>query len=163
MEIFLSSLPARIKTIRSKTTEKRWWHLFPHYKSTGAFCCHGNQSFDPICPKTLCSLSPTPVMLHIKFDQDLRTGLRDIQVWKCGQRRTDDGPLVFYKLTCEPSGSGELKMWLEVIKICLNTCTLLYYLYRETISTKDCCFYRCPLVEQEKLTHWDSPLEQTNY
>ena len=24
------------------------------------FCCHGNQSFDPICPKTLCSLSPTP-------------------------------------------------------------------------------------------------------
>ena len=27
-------------------------------------------SFYPICPKTLCSLSPTPVMLHIKFDQD---------------------------------------------------------------------------------------------
>ena len=27
-------------------------------------------SFDPICPKPLCSLSPTPVMLHIKFDQD---------------------------------------------------------------------------------------------
>ena len=74
-----------------------------------AFCCHGNQSLDPICPKTLCSLSPTPVMLHIKFDQDWPTGFRDIQVWKCGRRtttaddddgrRTDDGPLVYYKLT----------------------------------------------------------------
>ena len=46
----------------------------------GAFCCHGNQSFDPICPKTLCNLSPTLMMLHIKFDQHWPTGLRDIQV-----------------------------------------------------------------------------------
>ena len=49
----------------------------------GAFCYHGNQSFDPICPKTLYSLSPTPLMLHIKFDQDWPTGLRDIQVQMC--------------------------------------------------------------------------------
>ena len=28
---------------------------------------------------------PTPVMLHIKFDQDWLTSLRDIQVWKCEQ------------------------------------------------------------------------------
>ena len=28
-----------------------------------------------ICPKTLCSLSSTPMMLHIKFDQDWPTGL----------------------------------------------------------------------------------------
>ena len=48
----------------------------------GAFCSHGHQSFDPICLKTICSLSPPPVMLHIKFDQDWPTGLRDIQVWK---------------------------------------------------------------------------------
>ena len=83
-----------------------------------AFCCHGNQSFDPVCPKTLCSLSPTPVMLHIKFDQDWPTGFRDIQVWKCGRRttttddddgrRTTDGPLVYYKLTLWAFGSGEL-------------------------------------------------------
>ena len=62
----MSSLPASIKRIGSKTTEKRRRHLFPHYKSMGAFCCHGNQGFGPIRPKTLCSLSPTPVMLHIK-------------------------------------------------------------------------------------------------
>ena len=40
-------------------------------------------SMDPICPKTLCSLSPTPMMLHIKFDQDKLTGFRGIQVQKC--------------------------------------------------------------------------------
>ena len=64
-------------------TEKRWRHHFPHYKSMGAFCCHGNQSFDPICPKTLGNLSPTPMMLHIKFDQDWPTGSRDIHVQMC--------------------------------------------------------------------------------
>ena len=37
-------------------------------------------SFDPICPKTLCSLSPTIMMLHITSDQGWPTGLRDIQV-----------------------------------------------------------------------------------
>ena len=58
------SLPASIKRIGSKTTEKRWRHRFPYYKSMGAFCCHGNQSFDPICPKTLCSLSPTRDATH---------------------------------------------------------------------------------------------------
>ena len=78
----MSSLPASIKRIRSKATEKRWRHHFPHYKSLGAFCCHGHQSFDPICLKTLCILSPPPVMLHIKFDQYWPTGLRDIQVRK---------------------------------------------------------------------------------
>ena len=74
----MSLLPASIKRIGSKTTEKRWRHRFR--QSMGAFCCHGNQSFDPICPKTLCSLTPTQVMLHIKFDQDWQTGFRDIQV-----------------------------------------------------------------------------------
>ena len=112
----MSSLPASIKKIGSKTTVNRWRHRFPHYKPMGAFCCHGNQSFDPICPKTIYSLSPTPVMLHIKFDQDWPNGFRDIQVWKCGRRRrrTDDGPLVYYKLTLWAFCSGELttkKKW----------------------------------------------------
>ena len=91
----MPSLPASITRIGSKPTEKRRSHHFPHYKSMGrggegrggggegAVCCHGHQSFDPICLKTLCSLSPPPVMLHIKFDQDWPTGLRDIQVRKC--------------------------------------------------------------------------------
>ena len=66
-----------------KDQKHRWRQHFPHYKSMGAFCCHGNQGFDPICHKTLCSLSPTSMMLHIIFDQDWPTGIRDIQVQKC--------------------------------------------------------------------------------
>ena len=76
----MSSLSASIKRIGSKPTQKRWRHRFPNYKSMGAFCFHGNQSFDPICLKTLCSFSPTPVILHIKFDRNWPTGFRDIQV-----------------------------------------------------------------------------------
>ena len=63
-----------------KTTENRWRHHFSHYMLIGAFCCHGNQSFDPICPKTLCNLSPNLIMLPIKFDQHWPTGLRDTRV-----------------------------------------------------------------------------------
>ena len=85
----MPSVPASIKRIRSKTTEKRWRHRFPHYKSMGAFCCHGNQSFDPICPKTLCNLSTTLMMLHIKFDQHWPTGLRDILVSSEYDRMTE--------------------------------------------------------------------------
>ena len=115
----MSSLPASIKRIGSKTNEKRWRHHFPHYKPMGGFCCHGNQNFDPICPKTLCSLSPTPVMLHIKFDQDWPNGFRDIQVWKCGRRRRrttdddDDGRTTDHWYTisspCEPSAQVSQK------------------------------------------------------
>ena len=51
-------LPASIKRIRSKATEKRWRHHFPHDKLMGAFCCHGHQSFDPTYFKTLSSICP---------------------------------------------------------------------------------------------------------
>ena len=50
---------------RTKSNREKVESHFPHYKSMGDFCC-----FDLIYLKTLCSLSPPPVMLHIKFDQD---------------------------------------------------------------------------------------------
>ena len=34
-------------------------------------------------PKPYAAFAPTPMMLHIKFDQDWPTGIRDIQVQKC--------------------------------------------------------------------------------
>ena len=74
--------------------------LITNCKSMGAFCCHGNQSFDPICTNPIYSLSPTPVMLHIKFDQDWPTCLRDIQVQR--RRQTADH---WYTI----SSSSELK------------------------------------------------------
>ena len=94
---------ASMKRIGSKTTKKRSRHRFPNYTSMGAFCCHGNQSFDSICPKTFSSLSPTPVMLHVKFDQDWPTGFSDIQV----DGRMNDGWTTdhWYIISspCEPS------------------------------------------------------------
>ena len=66
--LWLSLLPARKKKNKSKMKELEWSQDFPHYNPMGAICCHGNQSSDPILPKTLCSQSPTPMMLLMKFD-----------------------------------------------------------------------------------------------
>ena len=73
----MSSLPASIKRIGSKTTKKKVETSFSPSVAMEI------KVFDPICPKTLCNLSPTPIMLHIKFDQDWPTGFRDIQIQKC--------------------------------------------------------------------------------
>ena len=75
---------------------------FPHYKSMGAFSCHVNHSFDPICPKTLFSLSPTPMMLRIKFDEDWPTGLRYIRVESVDSGQKADHWYTI-SLPCEPS------------------------------------------------------------
>ena len=82
-DFMLVLVTCKYKKDQMKKTKKMWRHHFPHYKLFGAFCCHGNQSFDPICPKTLCSLSLISMMRHIKFDQDWPTGFGDIRVQKC--------------------------------------------------------------------------------
>ena len=78
----MSSLPASIKRIRLKKPRKDGDIIFPIISQWG-FSVAMETSFDPICPKTLCSLSPTPMILRIKFDQDWPTGFRDTQVQKC--------------------------------------------------------------------------------
>ena len=50
--LWLSLLPARIQKNKSKMKELEWSQDFPHYNPIGAICCHGNQSSDPILPKT---------------------------------------------------------------------------------------------------------------
>ena len=119
----MSPSPASIKMIGLKTTEKMWRHRFPYYKSMGDFCWHGNQSFDPICCKTLCSLSPPQMMLHIKFDQDWPTGFRDIQVWKWG-RRTDHWYTI--SSTCEPSAQVSFFVFLFVLGFTAQSTTRSY-------------------------------------
>ena len=73
--------------------ELEWSQGFPNYNPMGVICCYVNQSSDPIRLKTLCSQSPTPMMLQMKFDYNRQAGLRDIHVWKCGgtHGRTDAG------------------------------------------------------------------------
>ena len=65
--LWLSSLPASMKKIRSKMKALACSQDFPHYNPMGAIRCHGHQSSDPIWSKTLCILSRYPMMLHIKF------------------------------------------------------------------------------------------------
>ena len=50
--LWLSLLPARIKKNKSKMKELEWSQDCPHYNPMGAICCHGNQSSNPILPKT---------------------------------------------------------------------------------------------------------------
>ena len=68
--LWLSSLTVSMKKIRSKMKVLEWSQAFSHYNSMGAIPCHGNQSSNPIWPKTYCSFSPTQVMLQIKFDSN---------------------------------------------------------------------------------------------
>ena len=66
----------------------------------GTIGCRGNQSSDPICPNTVCSLSPIPMMLHIKFNQDWPTGIFKFDSVDDG--RTADHWYTFSS-PCEPS------------------------------------------------------------
>ena len=50
--LWLSSLPASMKKIRSKMKALEWTQHFPHYNPMGAIRCHGHQISDPIWPKT---------------------------------------------------------------------------------------------------------------
>ena len=75
--VCLSRLPVSLRKIQYKMKVLSCLR-FPHHKSMGAFGCHGNQSFDLIYPKTLCSIFPTQMMLHTKFEQDLPSGLKEL-------------------------------------------------------------------------------------
>ena len=50
--LWMSSLPASLKKIRSKTKALECSKDFPHYNPMGAICCHGNQSSNPTWHKT---------------------------------------------------------------------------------------------------------------
>ena len=50
--LWFSLLSARINKNKSKMKELEWSQDFPHYNPMGAICCYGNQSSDPILPKT---------------------------------------------------------------------------------------------------------------
>ena len=50
--LWMFSLLASMKKIRSKMKALERSHHLPHYNIMGAICCHGHQSSDPIWPKT---------------------------------------------------------------------------------------------------------------
>ena len=50
--LWMFSLPASMKKIRSKMKALDWTQHFPHYNPMGAICCHGNQSSNLTWSKT---------------------------------------------------------------------------------------------------------------
>ena len=67
----MSSLPAGIKRLDSKATKKRWRHRFPHYKSMGGgSVAMVTRVLIQSAQRHSAAFFPTPVMLHIKFDND---------------------------------------------------------------------------------------------
>ena len=50
--LWMFSLPASMKKIRSKMKALEWTQHFLHYNPMGAICCHGNQSTNPTWSKT---------------------------------------------------------------------------------------------------------------
>ena len=50
--LWMFSLPASMKKIRSKMKALEWSQHFPHYNPMGAIRCHGHQSSNAIWPKT---------------------------------------------------------------------------------------------------------------
>ena len=114
----MSSLPASMKRIGWKTGEKKWRNLFLHYSPMGAFCCHGNQSSDPIWPKTKWSLSPNPMMLQIKFGCDQPIGFIDIHARMCEHtdRRTPaTSSLLSLRLWWANNGCNRTQTWLPTL------------------------------------------------
>ena len=50
--LWMFSLPASMKKVRSKMKALEWSQHFSHYNPMEAIRCHGHQSSDPIWPKT---------------------------------------------------------------------------------------------------------------
>ena len=50
--LWMFTLTASMKKIRSKMKALEWTQLFPHYNPMRSICCHGNQSSNPTLSKT---------------------------------------------------------------------------------------------------------------
>ena len=69
-------------------SEKKIFLGFPHYNPMGAIRCHGNQNSNLIWPETYCSLSPSLMMLQIKFGCN-RPMVAEIFMFESVNGRTD--------------------------------------------------------------------------
>ena len=91
--LLLSCLPASYRMIRPNWRCYRVLNFFPIISLLGN-CLPWKPEFWSNLHQNLKHVHPytTQAMLHVKFDENWPTGLRDIQVWKCGRRRmtTDD-------------------------------------------------------------------------
>ena len=90
--------------------QKRWRLRFPHYKSMGVFCCHGNQFWSNL-PQNLKQPFPHPTNATHKI-WSRSANWPQIYSSSIGwTTTTDGGPLVYYKFTLWAFGSAQLKIY----------------------------------------------------
>ena len=106
----MSLLPASIKRVGSKTTEKRWRTLFSPLYVNGGFLLPWKPEFSSNLPQNLmqpfCHPSDTTHKIQLRLADWLQR-YSSLKVWTTMD--DDDWPLVYYKLTLWAFGSGELK------------------------------------------------------
>ena len=83
--------------------EEDFWRVFTIYGHGGHLGHVTQTQWTNFC-------SPIPLRLHMKFGFNTPSGFGEEDLWKwwTTDGRTDDGPWLYYKLTNEPKGSGEL-------------------------------------------------------
>ena len=81
--------------------EEDFWRVFTIY-GRGSHLGHVTQM------SRINFRSPDPWRVHMKFGFDWPNGFGEEDLWNGG--RTDNGACLYYKLTNEPKGSGELKI-----------------------------------------------------
>ena len=109
----MSLLPASIKRIGSRTTEKRWRHLFSIISQWELSFAMETRVLIQSAPKPSAAFHPSQWCYTYNL---IKIGHLVSEIFKferadAEQQRTDDGPLVYCKLTLWAFSSGELKNW----------------------------------------------------
>ena len=135
-----STISGRRASCRNQTASWYDWTIVENDVNQNS---QPNQCFDPTSPKTLCSLSPAPIMLHIKFDYDWPIVRRNIQVRMCwpmtdywytlmGALGTSVGkhvrPQIWVKGYFFGGGGFELLRW--TLSVCLNRQGMLVHFHK---------------------------------
>ena len=100
--LWMFSLPASMKKIRSKMKGLEWTQHFPHNNPMGAIRCHGNQ-FQSYLVQNLMQSIPHPNDASDKIWLRLAHWLRRYSSLKMFTDARTPDRLVYYKLTFEPS------------------------------------------------------------
>ena len=130
--LLLYSVPASLMKIRSKTKSLSCGQYFLHYKYMGAFRCRRNQSFDPICPKSLMLPFLYPHAATYMYNTWSRLAnwpqrYSSLKVWTTTTDDDDDGRTADHWFTITlfnlwAFGSGKLTKAWNIFNVHCNCC-----------------------------------------
>ena len=105
--------------------------------------------------------SPNPLRLLMKFGFDRPSGFGDLWKWWTTdrRRRTDDGPWLYYKLTNEPKGSGELKIrgnFFSIVACPIYTWYQIFWTYTICFTSNEWLNWAPPFTNWREFLIWPS-------